>query len=296
MQVSVSARALAAGFYCHCSADRSFCDDRCGVDHIRQSDLSVVRAFAVGVERDIAGHVLCVDHRGMFGGILAALCRPDQFGVALRRAQRGVWSPLLAGFLVADVILILLDPSLLTLLREDPRADLTFDGGYAELFRYLQLFLASAVLGSLAFRRQDALLALWSLLFAYVVLDDALRVHETVGIWLSDHIWAIGAMGQLAHAVAEVLYLVLLGAAWLSVYLVVASRCQMSIASEQLDLLLIGVFLVATCIGVDFLHSVGDVFGWRGLRFAEGLVELLAISVAAAYVLQLPTAGDRIKR
>ncbi len=54
-------------------------------------------------------------------------------------------------------------------------------GSYAEKFQYLKWF-ASSLLCAWAFARQrDALYLAWAALFLYLLLDDSLEIHESLG-------------------------------------------------------------------------------------------------------------------
>ncbi|MBK8985151.1 MAG: hypothetical protein IPM39_03575 [Chloroflexi bacterium] len=98
------------------------------------------------------------------------------------------WSARLLVALIAGDVLFLLAHFLLvfTPLLTSGSFYLDVDGGYPEWVQYLK-FGSLAALMALLFRRQRAPLYLfWLALFAYLLLDDALRLHEVAGLWLAE--------------------------------------------------------------------------------------------------------------
>jgi hypothetical protein len=94
---------------------------------------------------------------------------------------------LLAILLTGDVLFLLAHFLLVfSPLLTNGRFYLDLDGGYPEWFQYLKF---SALIGLmvLLYRRQRAPLYLfWLALFVYLLLDDALRLHEVAGLWLAE--------------------------------------------------------------------------------------------------------------
>lgn len=58
------------------------------------------------------------------------------------------------------------------------------DRGFPELFQYLKTVFAAALLFGLAVRYRSAIYTAWCVVFAYIFIDDALRLHETIGLAL----------------------------------------------------------------------------------------------------------------
>lgn len=77
---------------------------------------------------------------------------------------------------------------LVHLLREIPLSmfarrlySLETDRGYAEIFQYVKTYWVVILLGALAWRTRAYVYAGWALLFAYMLCDDALMIHERGG-------------------------------------------------------------------------------------------------------------------
>ncbi|MBK8903192.1 MAG: hypothetical protein IPM53_18545 [Anaerolineaceae bacterium] len=101
---------------------------------------------------------------------------------------KAAWSTrLIVGLLVGDFLLLLAHFLLaygLLLSNHDFFVDV--DGGYGEWFQYLKYTVLIVLLASLFRRQRGPLYLFWSVLFAHFLLDDALRLHEEVGLWLAE--------------------------------------------------------------------------------------------------------------
>ncbi|MAT95945.1 MAG: hypothetical protein CL608_02160 [Anaerolineaceae bacterium] len=101
---------------------------------------------------------------------------------------KSTWSTrLIAGLLVGDLLLLLAHFLLaygLLLSNHDFFVDV--DGGYGEWFQYLKYTVLIVLMAGLFRRQRGPLYLFWTALFAYFLLDDALRLHEQVGLWLAE--------------------------------------------------------------------------------------------------------------
>lgn len=138
------------------------------------------------------------------------------------------------------------------------------DNGYGELFQYLKFLWLALLLARLAWRRRAVGYLAWSLLFAYLLLDDMLRLHEDLGAALAEDLglrpW-LGLrakdLGELAvTAIAALLLLAPLSLAWLR------GGAAFRALSRSLArrLLLLAGFGVLLDLLASALHPVG---GWR---------------------------------
>ncbi len=97
------------------------------------------------------------------------------------------WSTrLIAGLLAGDLLLLLAHFLLaygVLLSSHDFFVDV--DGGYGEWFQYFKYSGLMVLLVSLFKRPRQPLYLFWGVLFGYFLLDDALRWHEVVGLWLA---------------------------------------------------------------------------------------------------------------
>jgi hypothetical protein len=55
------------------------------------------------------------------------------------------------------------------------------DNGYAEVFQYVKEFWVILLLGYVALKERAWLFGLWSFFYFYILVDDALKIHERIG-------------------------------------------------------------------------------------------------------------------
>uniref|UniRef100_A0A832H2I4 Uncharacterized protein n=1 Tax=Oscillatoriales cyanobacterium SpSt-402 TaxID=2282168 RepID=A0A832H2I4_9CYAN len=126
-------------------------------------------------------------------------------------------------FLAADLIFMILHliHSYTTLL---PNHDFSLeqDRGHSEILQYIKEYWIALLLGSLALRMRSLLYLGWSLLFTYILLDDAVEIHERVGRFIVRELGLTDAFrlraqdfGELAITISVGLFfLVFLGVAY----------------------------------------------------------------------------------
>lgn len=157
--------------------------------------------------------------------------------------------------------------------------------GFAETFQYLKEFWIVIILLFLAIRKYSIILLSWSLLFIYILFDDALRIQQKSGYFLAHNLDFSNAfdipaadIGQLLWAfIIGVIFLILIGAAY---YL---SNKKLRSVSNSL-LALAGLFLffsvIIDAVNVVFIES--DIY--TVLSIVEEAGEMLVMSVITWYV------------
>jgi hypothetical protein len=163
---------------------------------------------------------------------------------------------------------------------------ITVDGGYAELFQYLKFFWVCLLLAALCTR--TALSRTWPLvlLFAYVLLDDSLQIHERLGTWLAAG-WSFELPGALrAKDLGELMVSAAVGLTLLPLLVWAYWGSGRSGRCHLLDVMSLFVMLAGFGIGVDLLHMAllrDD--GWGNLVFAmlEDGGEMVAASMLLGY-------------
>jgi hypothetical protein len=164
------------------------------------------------------------------------------------------------------------------------------DRGYAEVFQYIKEYWIAGMLAVLFARTRQAVYCTWSLLFGYLLFDDAFQVHERVGRMLrkagyfSDSpLTGLSAQdfGELTvSAFAGITFLVLIGSTYL------LSTPDAKQVSKRLVALL-GIIILFG-VFVDMLHSAMESLpGSSILAVVEDGGEMLAVSITCYYVLGL---------
>lgn len=155
----------------------------------------------------------------------------------------------------------------------------TVDGSWPEILNYAQTALCSVALMLAAWRFRSVMALAWALVFAFVLFDDALQYHETVGAWLAQGLALPAIEGLRAVDLGELI-------AWGLAGMVVAPALawaflRTSGTDRGMGLVLLVLFagLVVFGVGVDMLHVV---FPSPVLLVAEDGGEMMAIALAAA--------------
>jgi hypothetical protein len=196
-------------------------------------------------------------------------------------------------FLLVDFVLIALHASHTYL--GVPRGNLfsiEWELGYGEVFQYIKEFwivillslrsFGAGMLNSAAHRLNIA----WGLLFLYLLADDSLRVHETMGNILAKSLGLSVWFGEKSQDVGE-LSVSLIAAIVLFSGIALAYR-QSSKADRQISTHLTRLILGLVLCGVvvDSLHSLipNSLDIWAIL---EDGGEMVVMSLIASYVFQL---------
>jgi hypothetical protein len=89
-------------------------------------------------------------------------------------------------FLATDIGFILLHlVYVYTDLTSNQIFSLDTDRGFSEIFQYIKEYWIALLLGFFAIKTRSFSYLSWSLLFFYLLLDDAAEIHERLGLWLS---------------------------------------------------------------------------------------------------------------
>jgi hypothetical protein len=159
---------------------------------------------------------------------------------------------------------------------------LEMDRGYAEVFQYVKMFWITGMLTALLVKTRSAVYGPWALLFAYLLLDDALMIHELLGERIARSFNYATPMGRedlgelTVSAAAFTVFFILMGVAYL------IGRGSAKTISKQLFILL---FIIAlTGVVFDMLHNAISFYPETLLVVAEDGGEMVAVSLTCWYV------------
>lgn len=153
------------------------------------------------------------------------------------------------------------------------------DQGYAELWQYLKFAGVIALFGWLAIRQRAPLYFHWWLLFLYLLLDDALQLHENVGHWLAT-VLALGeGWGLRPRDWGELLVFLLVGLFFLATLTLAYSRRHHTARTFSQTMLLWLVAFSGVAVGLDMVQeAVRATLAGPWLLLAEDGGELLVLS------------------
>ncbi len=168
------------------------------------------------------------------------------------------------------------------------------DGGIPEFFQYSKEAWLALVLASVAMLKQQRVYWAWSGFFAFLLLDDSLRLHETGGQVLQ-HALHFNAMFNLrAQDFGELAVYGVTGLLF-SIWIVIAHFNSDSSArtnSVRVGLLVVALFFCGVI--VDMLHSMAVVAGisWsRAFALLEDGGEMIIASVICMVVFRFALAS-----
>ncbi len=94
---------------------------------------------------------------------------------------------LLILLLCADLVFILMHIGFKMQLLNSTLFSIEKDFGYAEIYQYIKEYWIILLLFMIAIKRTHIIYFTWSILFMYILLDDALEIHEKLGNYLVNY-------------------------------------------------------------------------------------------------------------
>ncbi len=195
---------------------------------------------------------------------------------------------LLVLLLSVDVVFILLQIPYHMGMMSSPMFSIETDRGYPEVYQYIKEFWIILLLfGAFLCHKPRLVYLVWTCLFAYILVDDAMSVHENVGRWAAAEFNLQPMFGLRARDLGELGFSAIAGSLLFSgigmAYFF--SNAQGRTITKHLT----GLFalLVMFGIGVDMIHEMVS----QG-KIVWGVIEdggeMCIISLMAWYVFKLP--------
>ena len=138
------------------------------------------------------------------------------------------------------------------------------EGGYAEYFQYVKEFSIALLLGLVAIKKRSHLYLTWSLLFAYLLLDDSFELHEKVGGYLIGNlipefsVFGISFTGKLNYHLGEVIFAGLSGVLVLTLMVFLYRFSNEEVRSASRYLLAMLFLFMVFAVAFDFIVNVFD--------------------------------------
>lgn len=203
-----------------------------------------------------------------------------------RLAQSGIFLLLLMSADSAFVVVHLvhkLSPALTNSLYS-----LKTDRGYAELFQYVKTYWIVIMLAALWWRTRERVYLVWMLLYAYLLCDDAFKIHERGGIAIASHWDYVGALGLRARDFGELTVYGAVGLTFLALIFIAYLRSSRDARNASQDLALLSGVLVFFGLIIDMFDIIAE---GRHAEMIFGVVEdggeLFAMSLICWYAFHL---------
>lgn len=212
----------------------------------------------------------------------------------LFRQQRAVWV-IAALLLVADIGLIAVHCFAAVADLENPLLKINVDRGYAEALQAVKFLYLMVLVTLVAITYRSWSAGMWFPVFAYLLIDDLMMIHEIYGGVLVRVLGLQPAFGLRAQDFGEVLVtviaVVVLSLPLLLGYLGSTAAIRWVYRGLVLLMLALGVFGV----GVDLVHTMlaGMMknFDWIGILEDGG--EMVVVTFIAVYLIRVVVADGR---
>jgi hypothetical protein len=158
------------------------------------------------------------------------------------------------------------------------------DRGHAEFYQYLKMFWVILLLILMAFRSAAFLHLSWSVLFVYLLLDDMLELHETLGAQVADMLLLQPAFGLRPVDFGELAISLFFGGLLFALILVAWLLSDKTSRQFSNRLFIMVVILAFFGIFLDMLDIVIFGAGNSILNLLENWGEMLVTSVIVWFV------------
>lgn len=159
------------------------------------------------------------------------------------------------------------------------------DGSYGEAYQYAKFVWALLLLAFYALRERNWPVAAWLPLLLYLLLDDALLLHEQAGYWYSRQSWAFGFGPVSSQNVGELGISAAMGLVLVALVTVAYLRADRATRWVFRVFVALTVTLLVFAVAVDLVHGFFvDVRALdRGLGFVEDAGEMLVLSLIVTF-------------
>ncbi len=175
---------------------------------------------------------------------------------------------------------------------DDPMFWLVTDGGYPEFYQYVKFGWLTVGFALLAVTSGIGRFALWSLVFCYLLIDDAATIHERMGPVIADIVPVEihsdgGDLQSGGEPIGELMFLGLVGLLILALIAWAATGGPQVFKLASIDLVLLVGFVAIFGIVFDLAHALADPDADELLsyffEFAEDGGEMVATSTLTIY-------------
>ncbi len=167
------------------------------------------------------------------------------------------------------------------------------DGSYGEAYQYAKYLWLLILLATYARQSRSWPMLAWVLLVFYFLVDDALVIHERVGLWYSSSSWAFGVGPLSAQTFGELTMSALVGVIILVPLVVGYLRADARTKWIFRVMVALVVVLLVFALVVDAVHALFiDMKAIdRGLGFIEDAGEMLTLSALVVFATRLNVSG-----
>jgi len=193
---------------------------------------------------------------------------------------------LLALLLLADCIFILLHIPHTMQIITNPLFSIGRDMGYAEVYQYIKIYWIVLLLLYIVVKRKRLIYFAWFLLFLYLLIDDTLRVHETMGRHIVSYFEYQPAFGLRAQDFGELSVSFFFGTLLFTFIAIAYLQSDNKGKQRSKHLLALVMLLAVFGVAMDMIHSMAS-WGSDLWGLIEDGGEMLVISIIVWYVFNI---------
>jgi len=170
------------------------------------------------------------------------------------------------------------------------------DNGLAAIYQYIKLVWLSGCLALAFVQTRSPVFVGWTLLFGFLLLDDALELHERFGAIIAMS-WNLPAiLGMRPADLGEIIVAGAIGCAALAMVLITFRRAGTEAQQLSADLMCLLAALALFGVFFDMLHTI-TYFNAPSIAEVFALIEdggeMLVVSAITAYVFDLTSNAGR---
>jgi hypothetical protein len=170
------------------------------------------------------------------------------------------------------------------------------DKGYAEIFQYVKTWWIVVMLALIGWRGREGIYFAWMLLFAYLLGDDSMQLHEHGGHVIAKHWNFVNAFGLRGQDFGELAFSAIFGLGFLLLILSMYWRSTNETKAVSRRLAFYFGVIVFFGVFVDVLHILaGEGAGSDVLGAVEDGGEMFAVSIVCWYVMNLVEGGENVR-
>jgi len=175
----------------------------------------------------------------------------------------------------------------------NPLLSLERDHGFPEVYQYIKWFWIIVLLVFISTTRRSINYSAWGLFFTYLLLDDALEIHERVGILIAENLTLTPPLGLRLQDLGELAVAGTAGVVLLLLVLLAYLYGSQAFKKMSLDMLLLILALAFFGVIVDMVHVIAHLsiqIGWKVsavLAVIEDGGEMFVASLILWYVFLL---------
>ncbi len=172
------------------------------------------------------------------------------------------------------------------------------DHGLAEVYQYIKLIWIVACLATAFLQTRIKVLISWTILFAFLLLDDATQIHEKTGFWLGERFALPAIAGLRPDDLGEILFAAFIGSLTIGVVAYALWRGEPRARQVSRDILCLLCVLAIFAVGVDTLHVIAH-FKESALSPVLAMIEdggeMFVISALTCYAFDIVSNAGQIR-